>query len=194
MKMLDATPSDSLALTKGQSLEMSAGDGVWRVTSGMLLIGDPARPDQPPWRLALPGDWLNLESVCGLPTDFQVSTLMSGALQAVPAAQGEAASRLLHRMVRQQQQWARNLLALRTGPVERRIEHVLALAGQARGRLSWDASAQELPLLRDIAALVDAAPATACRALAKWRSARQTVPTARVRQATPALAAAPAGF
>ncbi|MBW8317324.1 MAG: hypothetical protein K0M73_21010 [Hydrogenophaga sp.] len=43
----------------------------------------------------------------------------------------------------------------------------------------------DMPVLRDIAALVDAAPETACRVLARLRPSRKAAP--RLGAATPAL-------
>ena len=171
-------------LARGQVMETSLDAGLaWRVERGMLLIRSPARRGEPPWRLALPGDWLNIEALCGLPQDTQTTALIASRLRALPALQQPASHQLLTRVVHQQRQWADNLLALRSGSVERRIRHLLDLMRQAVG--GHRGAELDMPVLRDIAALVDAAPETACRVLARLRPLRKAAP--RLGAATPAL-------
>lgn len=156
-------------LGRGQVLEAASDAGtVWRVERGLLLIRSPGA-----WRLALTGDWLNVEVLCGLPPDTQITALIPSRLQALPALPAPGGHELLIRVVRQQRQWAEHLLALRSGSVEQRIRHLLDLVRQAVGGPRSGAKGPDLPALRDIAALVDAAPETACRVLARLRPARK---------------------
>lgn len=163
-----------LLLGRGQVVEAALDAGLaWRVERGMLLIRSPASRGELPWRLALPGDWLNIEALCGLPHDTQTTALIPSRLQALPALHPPASNELLTRVVHQQRQWADNMLALRSGSVEHRIRHLLDLVRQAVGASRGGASETDMPVLRDIAALVDAAPETACRVLARLRPSRQ---------------------
>jgi len=174
MKKTGATVE--LLLGRGQALETALDAGLaWRVERGLLLVRSPARRGELSWRLALPGDWLNIEALCGLPPDTQTTALIPSRLQALPAQQPPASNELLKRLVQQQRQWADNLLALRSGSVEHRIRHLLDLVRQAVGAPRGGAPEPDLPVLRDIAALVDAAPETACRVLARLRPSRPTV-------------------
>lgn len=172
MKKTGATVE--LLLGRGQVVEAALDAGLaWRVERGMLLIRRPAHRGELPWRLALPGDWLNIEALCGLPHDTQTTALIPSRLQALPAQQQPASHQLLTRVVHQQRQWADNMLALRSGSVEHRIRHLLDLVRQATGGPRGGASEPDMPVLRDIAALVDAAPETACRVLARLRPSRK---------------------
>lgn len=110
----------------------------------------------------------------GLPPDTQTTALIPSRLQALPALPARGSHDLLTRVVHQQRQWADHLLALRSGSVEQRIRHLLDLVRQAVGGARGGAAEPDLPALRDIAALVDAAPETACRVLARLRPARQS--------------------
>lgn len=165
-----------LLLGRGQVLEAALDAGLaWRVERGMLLIRSPARSGGMSWCLALPGDWLNIEALCDLPQDTQTTALIPSRLQALPTLQPPASNALLHRLVHQQRRWADDMLALRSGSVEHRIRHLLDLARRATGGARGGALEPDLPVLRDIAALVDAAPETACRVLARLRPSRQSV-------------------
>ena len=64
------------------------------------------------------------------------------------------------------------MLALRTGPVEQRLGHWLALLSRAGA--PGAAPSADGPTLREIATLVDAAPETVCRVLARLRPPRIT--------------------
>lgn len=165
-----------LLLGRGQVLEDALDTGLsWRVERGMLLIRGTARRSDPSWRLALPGDWLHIEDICGLPQDTRTTALIPSHLRALPPFKQPLSTELLMRVVHQQRQWADNLLALRSGSVEHRIRHVLDLVRQAMGGSRGGALEPDLPVLRDIASLVDAAPETVCRVLARLRPARPAV-------------------
>lgn len=156
-------------LSRGQTLDMGLEGGVWQLTNGLLLIGSLKAKNSSAWRLALPGDWLNIEALCGLPPHTCVTALAACSLSMVPTFQHEDTESSLRRLVRQQQRWAVHLLGLRSGPVEARIERLLALAGGAGMALDDEVRARQLPALRDIATLIDAAPETVCRVLARLR-------------------------
>jgi len=179
-----------LLLDRGQGVDALPDAGLaWRLERGMLLVRSPVRRGEVSWRLALPGDLLNIEALCGLPQDTTITALISSRLQALPELQPRASHELLTRVVHQQRQWADNLLALRSGRVEHRIRHLLNLVRQAVEGPRDGTSEPDMPVLRDIAALVDAAPETACRVLARLRPSRQAAPGARAVDA-PALACA----
>jgi hypothetical protein len=163
-------PADKLMLERGQALP--ALDGLqaplWQVEQGMLLVEGLNAQGEAAWHLALPGDWLNLPRACGL-TDgaaAQATALLPSRLRTVPQAEHMSRESLLSQLVAQQQRWTLHLMALRSGSVERRIRHVLALTRQAMGGARKGASAA-LPILRDVATLVDAVPETVCRVLAR---------------------------
>ena len=179
MKTIHTLPPTALRLRRGQWLEIPlAGGGAWQVVHGMLLIG-PARVDGgAPWQIALPGDWLHLEVLCGLPQDLGITALTPSLLRPVPTKQCFDPVALLQRMLRQYQRWAEQMLGLRTGPVEQRMGQLLRLARQANPQSTNPAGPPPLPTLRDIARLVDAAPETACRVLARLQPKHQPVAVA----------------
>lgn len=157
-------------LERGQVMDAAPDAGqACRLERGLLLIHSPGS-----WRLALPGDWLNIEALCGLPPDTQITALIPSRLKALPALPAPGGPELLAVLVRQQRLWAHHLLTLRSGSVEQRIRHLLDLVRQPVGGPRNGAADPDLPALRDIAALVDAAPETACRVLARLRPSRKS--------------------
>ena len=83
----------------------------------------------------------------------------------------------MQRLLLQQRRWADDMLALRTGSVEQRLGHWLALVNRTGGGSTHGASTDNAPTLRDIATLVDAAPETVCRVLARLRSTATPAPS-----------------
>ncbi|MEZ5701047.1 MAG: hypothetical protein R3E42_02390 [Burkholderiaceae bacterium] len=141
--------------------------GLWQVEQGMLLVQCPTTLDPGAWHLALPGDCLDLASACGLGGGVvRVTALLPSRLGVLSTRGRMSRERLLGLLVAQQQRWMSHLLALRSGPVERRIRHLLGLARLAAGGAGAGRSTV-LPVLRDMAALVDAVPETVCRVLTR---------------------------
>lgn len=92
----------------------------------------------------------------------------------LPMARGQVAIlrqrqvwQLQRGLLLQQRRWTDDMLILRTGSVEQRLGHWLELLSRAGGAA---ASSDEVPTLREIATLVDAAPETVCRVLARLRA------------------------
>lgn len=142
---------------------------VWRVVQGMVRLdrhsgGTVCQPVQ----LALPGDLIGVEALCGQPYQLSASAFTRCQLQAVPSQ--HAPHDLLQQALLQHMQRSQDMAQLRTGSVLQRLSHLLALMGlQApAGRVAdADAIRQALPALREVALLVDAKTETVCRALAQ---------------------------
>lgn len=164
--------SSELCLDRGQAMDVQLAPGtLWQVEEGLLLIHEPVDSGAGAWRLAMPGDWLALEDACGLGPVGPSTALVPSRLRAVPEAQRLSSDSLLRRLIQQQQRWAGHLMALRSGPVELRLRHLLGLVREAVGpRRACEPNA--LPILRDVAMLVDAAPETACRVLTRLKPRR----------------------
>lgn len=181
MNTLHAIEIDDWPLKRGEVMAPdSVADSVWQVLDGMVLVERDVPAARVSLRLVLPGDWVGTEAMCDLSESTQVTALIPSTVQAI-AVRRLTVSAV---MVRQHQQSCDHLLALRTGPVEQRIDYLYALLQQASagGQLVF-------PALRHIALLVDAAPETVCRILAPLRPERTRVPLRLYRQAasTPLL-------
>ena len=159
------TPNTELPMARGQVTILGQRQ-VWQLQRGLLMVQSLSRPGEAVRHLALPGDWLNLECLCDLPADTRITALMPSQLRPLaqpPLADGPA---LIRNLLLQQRRWTDDMLALRTGSVEQRLGHWLELLSRAGGAA---ASSDEVPTLREIATLVDAAPETVCRVLARLR-------------------------
>ena len=164
MPALHAIASDFWPLKRGEVMAAdSVADSVWQVLDGMVLVERDAPDARVSLRLALPSDWVGTEAMCDLSESTQVTALIPSTVQAI-AVRRLTVSAV---MVRQHQQSCDHLLALRSGPVEQRIDYLHALLQQASagGQLVF-------PALRHIALLVDAAPETVCRIIAPLRPGR----------------------
>lgn len=163
-------PADEWMLERGQSFSTAVEPHapMWQVEQGVLLVKGALPSGEGAWSLALPGDWLNLPCVCGLEEAAQVTALLPSRLRALPQTERLTRESLLSRLVAQQQRWSAHLMALRSGPVEQRVRHLLALTHRAMGGTLQGASAS-MPILRDVATLVDAVPETVCRVLTRLR-------------------------
>jgi hypothetical protein len=176
-------PSPQIELTLGECEVVQVGGGrLAQVHSGWCLLDAPgADPATASTWLAGPGDWLGAEWQEGAPVSIQVTPLAPCVLSVQPWHSAAPHSTLLVQALRQHKQRAADLIALRSGQAEQRLRHLLTLLSDASPR-HWPTTT-ELPALKDIAKLVDLAPETACRALARLRA--QAAPSATTSQASP---------
>lgn len=141
----------------------------WRVVSGALRL-DLAQPDSARCvHIALAGDSVGIEALCGLPTLYRARAITRCVVKAVAVpSEAERSGAIGDAWARQ---WCRaaDLTALRTGPIAERVRHLLLLLGAQPGPDADGLTHVELPCLKDIAAIVDTAPETASRILGVWR-------------------------
>jgi hypothetical protein len=163
----DTTPAEPL-MTRGQ-VTLLGQRRVWQLQRGLLMVQSLSRPGEAVRHLALPGDWLNLECLCDLPADTRITALMPSQLRPLAQSLLIEGPALIRHLLLQQRRWTDDMLALRTGSVEQRLERWLELLKRASVG-SPAASSDEVPTLREIATLVDAAPETVCRVLARLRT------------------------
>lgn len=160
--------------------------GGWRLLRGALRLDPlpPASLGATPVQLALPGDLLGLEGLCGQSPMFRATALLPCRLQplAVPDDAAASAQRLAEALG---QHWMRSteLAALRCGAVPERLARLMTALTAAIDDGDSEAqtgSAPTIPRLprprprgRDLAALLDTTPETVSRILAQWRREAQ---------------------
>lgn len=193
--MTSAVLSLAQACASNQSIFLAGESGpVWRVVAGVVRLDHDHGPVRQPVQLALPGDLIGTEALCGQPYQLSASAFTDCRLEPVRPAADAPPAPLLQQALLQQLGRSQDMALLRTGSVLQRLTHLLGLMGLDRavreaGRLGQaDAVRQALPTLREVALLVDAKTETVCRALAQLLPprSRKGGPT---RQAAPALAA-----
>ncbi len=169
-------PRGQLLLGHGQRA------GLWRVTRGAFLIERPTRDGRDVVALALPGDLVGLEALLDEPCAYAVTALLDAAARPETVAGDAALARALGDAVRQQQRQALEMTELRSGAVLARLQHLLRLLGRPGVNRAEDPGRRHLPMLRDIAQIVNSAPETVCRELkhlvpGEPRKARKPAPS-----------------
>ena len=159
-------------LSKGRVLYQVGQTGdVWQIQRGLMWLS--ADQGQALTWLALPGDILGVETLCG-DTYACTAVALKGATlvrQSVDTQFGQF--NLVAQGYLQQQQRLRDMARLRTGSVGSRVAHLLRMLA-----LEFDGGERvlmrhELPTLREMAQLIDAKPETVCRELTRWFPARE---------------------
>lgn len=174
-------PAEPLRVSAGHSPIFQPGQtgGVWRVRQGVVRLDRPCGPIRLPVQLALPGDLIGVEALCGQPYQFSAEALTDCELELVDIGHPEDSqaltqrARLLGDALLQQQARSHDMATLRTGSVMQRLSHLMSLLGvpwqgaqSADGR-QVDAIRESLPTLREVAEIIDAKTETVCRALAQ---------------------------
>ena len=99
---------------------------VWRVLSGAFRLDCETEAGESLVHLALPGDWMGVEALCGAPYAYTATALVDSEVQAeamvnLPRMEALAA------VLRQQQRQMLDMAPLRTGTVVSRLTHLLGL-------------------------------------------------------------------
>lgn len=187
-----SSPAD-LLLAQGERRVIELGGlQLGRVTQGCLVIHTAEGEWTEHTTLAARGDWLGAEWQNTPAVTVGVHALADTRLT-WHAWNPAHATRLLTQSLGQHKQRAAELLALRSGAAEHRCRHLMKLLADAAPTDTEGVSVRPLPGLKDMARLMDLAPETTCRILARLRSQ----PATRVPQVArfgSALLALPAGF
>ena len=143
---------------------------LWRVESGALRV-DSAQLDESCSfvHLALPGDVLGMEHLLGGVESFMVRAITPVALVPVDATEEDRVKQLLLDAVGKGYLRCRALVMLRAGSPQERVKRLLLMLANTDDSSIGEAVACALPSLSDMAAIVNVAPETVCRALANLR-------------------------
>ncbi len=157
--------------------------GAWRLLSGCLRLDRVVGAERQLVQLALPGDWVGLETLCGEGYRLQAQALTPCVAE--PLCEADVNSWTWAKAWLQQQHRHVQMTQLRTGKVASRLSHLLTLLDLPQD-LPRSALAQQaaqirlqLPPLRVLAEVIDAQPETVCRALSRLlpqRKRRSTTP------------------
>ena len=153
-----------LSLSADQQLMAAGSQGpLWRIAEGWLALIEPDGEGNPLVQLAGPGDVVGIAALSG--DMYRETGVALTPARATPELWSHESTRLLlmHTVMAQQQRQARDMTRLRTGSVQGRLRHLIAMLAAGSGLLSRKA----LPQLRDLARIIDAAPATVCRELGR---------------------------
>jgi len=174
----------------GQSIFHAGEQGpLWRLISGQVRLDHvPGPSPRQLMLLALPGDLIGTESLCGQAYRYGATALTPAQLEPVRCAGAADQAHWLRQAVLQQHQRWQDMAALRTGQVTQRLSHLLHLLGHAWPQVQGDEPAAQaraerirasLPPLRELAEVIDAQHETVCRALARLLPRTRKADTAR---------------
>ena len=173
----------ALACASNQSIFLAGDSGpVWRLVEGVVRLDRATGPLCQPVQLALPGDLVGSEALCGQPYQYCARAFTPCRLEPLPHGVDGPSGPLLQQALLQQIERSQDMAQLRTGSVMQRLTHMLALLGmgwrtdQPPASLQADAIRRALPTLREVALLVDAKTETVCRALAQLLPPRKRRP------------------
>ena len=190
MSHLSASPSLPLAAAHAASGDLCLAQGEHRVVclggaelgyvaAGLLVLSTLDNEQLECPTLGRTGDWLGVEwqGQASVPVSLTALTPVRITWPpALPTATAEDTASLLRQTLVQHKRRAAELLALRTGTAEQRCRQFLRLMAQAvptpaqpHAQGTAKGAPGELPALKEIARLLDLAPETACRALARAR-------------------------
>lgn len=162
-----------MSCRSGQTiLPLHQAEHLWRLQRGMVAV---LRNDSGQWRLlrlAMPGDWLNLEAANASPAAVDMLVLSDCRLQAHAPVETARSAEWLRQALSQQQARAETVLHLRTGTAHERVVHFISLLQSVRAvdhPPMTPVADLTLPALRWLALLLDATPETICRTLTKLR-------------------------
>jgi CRP-like cAMP-binding protein len=158
------TPDDRHELDSGELLcEAGAVGVVWQLASGALRL-DSANGQF--MQLVLPGDMVGVELLAASAYAYTARAIVPSIVCYRPLSNdAERRMALLDGLIQQQRRLA-ELVALRTGPAQDRLKQLLLL--MAPDESAWDGGGARcaLPTLKDMAAILDAAPETVSRIFA----------------------------
>ena len=160
-------------IKRGHAL-VSAGEfgPVWRVTRGVFRLERLGLDGLSLVQLALPGDLLGVESLCGEAYIYTVTAITSGEAQ-VQTTQGELSRfGIVAKAYLQQQRRTHDMMKLRGGTVSARLEHFLKLLSRDADGNKHPLERRDLPILKEVAAIVDISAETVCRELNAFLPAR----------------------
>jgi hypothetical protein len=115
--------------------------------------------------LALPGDLIGAEAVLAQPYAFSATAVVASQLKTVSLDTEVHRVLVLVAAFRQGQERAAGVMRLREGSVAQRLDHLLDLLQQATGEDIFAVRQRQLPQLREIAGIINAAPESVCRNL-----------------------------
>jgi CRP-like cAMP-binding protein len=161
-------------IKRGQLL-MSAGEigPVWRVSQGVFRIERVGLDDLSLVQLGLPGDLLGVESLCAEPYAYTVTAITSGEAKLQTVNGDLSQFGVVAKAYLQQQRRTYDMMKLRGGPVKDRLAHFLMLLARNEDGTQRELDRSDLPVLKDITAILDTATETVCRELKAFLPARE---------------------
>jgi CRP-like cAMP-binding protein len=154
-------------IKRGQVLASAGEYGpVWRITEGMFRLERMGHDGLSLVQLGLPGDLLGVEGLCAEPYAYTIQA------ELVDANHELSRFGIVAKAYLQQQRRTHDMMKLRGGPVTDRLAHFLKLLARDADGNEHTLDRRDLPVLREIASILDTATETVCRELNAFLPAR----------------------
>jgi len=160
-------------IKRGQVL-VNAGEygPVWRITEGMFRLERVSHDGLSLVQLGLPGDLLGVEALCAEPYAYTITAITIGKAELVDASHELSRFGIVAKAYLQQQRRTHDMMKLRGGPANERLAHFLNLLARNEDGSERELDRRDLPILKEVAAIVDIATETVCRELNAFLPAR----------------------
>jgi len=123
-------------------------------------------------QLGLPGDLLGVEALCAEPYAYTITAITTGQAKLVDANNELSRFGIVAKAYLQQQRRTHDMMKLRGGPVNERLAHFLKLLARNVDGSERELDRRDLPILKEIASILDTATETVCRELNAFLPAR----------------------
>ena len=171
-------------IARGQTLVLAGAPGrVWRVQQGAFRLVRPVRDGHAVVDLAVADDLIGVEALCAQVAACTVTAVLDSVVVAEPVADAASHTQLLAAAFMQQQRQALEMAHLRSGAVTHRIGYLRQLLSRTPGGQLVALERNALPLLKDMAQIIDSCTETVCREINRQMPARTP------RKAAPAYSA-----
>jgi hypothetical protein len=146
---------------------------LWRVTEGVVALQAPDGINGRLVQVAIAGDLLGMESLCGRHYSLSARALTACKLERVEPGGDSDRLHLMRQALLQQHDRGIDMVGLRTGSVSDRLALMLQLLGhdwrelQSVSKPAIETIRCELPSLGDLARTIDAQKETVCRVLGR---------------------------
>jgi CRP-like cAMP-binding protein len=160
-------------IKRGQVL-VNAGEygPVWRITEGLFRLERAGHDGLSLVQLGLPGDLLGVEALCAEPYAYTITAITTGQAELVDATHELSRFGIVAKAYLQQQRRTHDMMKLRGGPVSERLAHFLKLLARNVDGSERELDRRDLPILKEIASILDTATETVCRELNAFLPAR----------------------
>ena len=158
------TPRAEHQLFQRETLSSADLHSLWQLESGALRVDSQSEDGNSEFvRLALPGDFLGVESLAGVTDNLTVRALTPARLRPVDLVDKNHLTQILMETLSRVHQRCREVASLRTGSTSVRLQRLLRMLSGDKHTVS------ALPTLSDMATIINAAPETVCRVMTSLR-------------------------
>ncbi len=163
----------AISIKRGETLTFAGGVGpVWRVTQGVFKLESYEGENCALIQLAKPGDLVGVEVLCHKAYAYTVRAIVDAEVEIHLASHAHSDPSILVQAFLQQQRQTFDMYKLRTGSISARLSYLMSLLKYRLDGLEESIQRTDLPILKDIAKIIDSTVETVCRDLNELIPAR----------------------